>query len=41
MKRKLHTPEQIVKKLRQADAVVASASPKAQLNTRQRTWITL
>lgn len=26
MKRKLHTPEQIVKKLRQADAAVASGS---------------
>ena len=26
MKRKLHTPEQIVKKLRQADAAIASGS---------------
>jgi transposase-like protein len=31
MKRKLHTPEQIVKKLRQADAAVASGSTIEQV----------
>jgi len=31
MKRKLHTPEQIVKKLRQADAAIASGSTVEQV----------
>ena len=31
MKRKLHTPEQIVKKLREADAVIASGSTVEQV----------
>jgi len=31
MKRKLHTPEQIVKKLRQADAVIASGGTVEQV----------
>jgi hypothetical protein len=32
MKRKLHTPEQIVKKLRQADAVIASGGTVEQVS---------
>jgi putative transposase len=31
MKRKLHTPEQIVKKLREADAAIASGSTVEQV----------
>lgn len=31
MKRKLHTPEQIVKKLREADAAIASGSTVEQI----------
>ncbi len=36
MKRKLHTPEQIVKKLRQADAAIASGSTVEQVCRQQQ-----